>query len=61
MIDFKIQEGQDTDGKVWYRYAEEGSKQYYLSGSLKSQRDAFSKAKLEGIGIEVKLGVWNGR
>ena len=61
MIDLKIQKGQDTDGKVWFRYDEVGSKQYYRPDSLKSQRDAYSKAKLEGIGIEVKLGVWNGR
>jgi len=61
MIDSKIQQGQDTDGKQWFRYDKHGSKQYYRPDSAKSQRDAYSKAKVEGIGIEVKNGVWNGR
>jgi hypothetical protein len=61
MIDSKIQSGKDTNGKEWFRYDEEGTKHYYLPTSAKSRRDAYSKAKLEGIGIEVKNGVWNGR
>lgn len=61
MIDLKIQQGQDTDGKNWFRYDESGSKHYYLNTSKHSKVQAFTNAKLEGISIEVRNGVWNGR
>lgn len=61
MIETKIQQGQDTDGKNWFRYDTSGSKHYYLDISKKSKIQAFNSAKIEGISIEVRNGVWNGR
>lgn len=61
MIQDEIQNGQDTDGKYWYRYQEMGYKHYYLPNSNNSVKNAYEKAKIEGIGLAVKNGEWNGR
>lgn len=61
MIIDDIQNGQDTDGKAWFRYKEMGNKYYYLPTSKNSTREAYDKAKVEGIGRAIQSGEWNGR